>query len=589
MKKKLMISRQLFIAQIIVVEVLCILTALSFYAYNAYTLKNSEKARLASICSNTMTQIDAIVRTMDELSISITIADGFMPSMRGLATTNDEAHLTQLKQILAKEYLSKTSIYRIAVLSPNGNYVSLGRAELAKAELAGLVETGYWRQTDRRGNSKVLVGPMKDPWTKNDSSEVFSLIRAIHDGDNLLGYIEVQMKIDNINRIYEAQFRSSDLLFAIMNYSGDLFFASFPPNENNEYLQTIKENAAWYPTDSIETKNELISITSSNYTDWKTAVIMPKYVLYKPLTGAPGIVISFVILMGIGISMFSMLIFSQITKPIKKVVEQVEQINLESLSAPFEFITGSYETETLSEAFSTMKTRLAYSFNQEKAMGQMQLKTLMEALQSRIGPHFLYNTLGSIANMCESGNAQQAAEACFNLSDLLRYSSNYMTGLVTIREELDHLYRYLALMKGRYRHRLSYTIHALDRCLDVKILKLTIQPIVENAIKYCLSENEFVEVDIHIWDECEGKEVRILISDNGTGFKESALSGVQTILEQFLKKPADFSLEDAAPRGMGLSGTLMRLYLLFGEEKFSYRIHNCVGEGSIIELCIERV
>lgn len=585
MKRKRMISRQLFFAQIIIVEALCLTAALAFYAYNAATLKNSEKARLASLCSDTTAQIDAMVHSMDVLSISILTADGFVPAMRGMAFSDGGDYGAVLREIMAKAYVSNTGIYRVIALSPNGNAVSIGRNELSRKEAAALVADGYWHQTDRRGSSKVLHGPFDDPWMKNGPKEVFSLLRAVRDGEDLLGYIEIQMLTDHIKSIYQNQWWYNDLYFVIITGGDELFLSNFNPDENSGYIKSVIENAAWYPTDSIETGGEIISISASNYTDWKNAIIMPKSALYGSLYGVLRIAIVFSVLMGLGIAFFFWLIVEKITKPISKVVGQVEQISLENLDAPFEYVAGGYEVEVLSDAFGMMKSRLAEAFRHEKAVERMQAKTLLEALQSRISPHFLYNTLNSISNMCEAGNAQEAADACFHLSDLLRYSSNYTTGLVTIREELEHLRDYLALMKGRYQHRLCYEISADESCMDTKIPKLTIQPIVENAIKYSLTEAEQVRVGLNIAGNDGG--VCILVTDNGVGFDGSVLESLAETLGSFLKEPTRFSLDEAVPlRGMGLAGTLMRLYLIFGAERFHYEISNRQGGGASVELRI---
>lgn len=89
MKKKQMMSRRLFLALMIAVELLSLAFTVAFYAYNVVTLTNSEKMRLASLCESTTAQIDAMVHSMDELSISVTLSDGFLSAMRLLAEGAD--------------------------------------------------------------------------------------------------------------------------------------------------------------------------------------------------------------------------------------------------------------------------------------------------------------------------------------------------------------------------------------------------------------------------------------------------------------------------------------------------------------------
>jgi sensor histidine kinase YesM len=584
-KKKQMMSRRLFLALMVAVELLCILFAVAFYAYNVVTLKNSEKARLASLCESTTAQIDAMVHSMDELSISLTLSDGFLSSMRLISENADPAFWqARLRSILIKAYANRVSVYRVVALSENGNAVSIGRNELDAAEVRQMVKDGYWHDADRRGNSKVLAGPFTDPWVKEEPQQIFSLLRAVHDGDKVLGYIEVQMLTRNLSDIYRNSW-SGKLYYAIVNGDDRLFFSNFEPGQQDAYLSAILNNAAWYPTDSIETRDELLSVSGSNYTDWKAALIVPKSVVFQPLKGILPIALAFSLLMGVGMALAFRFVVVHITKPMERVVRQVQQISLDSLNAPFEYVSGSYEAEVLSEAFNTMKSRLADSFKKEKAIERVQSKVLLEELQSRIGPHFLNNTLGAIANMCESGDAQGAADACFSLSDLLRYSSNNFSILVSMRDEIDHLRDYLSLMKGRYCHRLEYEVTADKGCLQTRMPKLTIQPLVENAIKYSLGEREQVRVEVDV--RFEDGDTIVRISDNGPGFDPAVIRTVRQTVDKCLASPSEFPVDQFQQmRGLGLASTLVRLYLLNGEERFQYTIYNRPEGGSVIEFRI---
>jgi sensor histidine kinase YesM len=218
-------------------------------------------------------------------------------------------------------------------------------------------------------------------------------------------------------------------------------------------------------------------------------------------------------------------------------------------------------------------------------MERVQSKVLLEELQSRIGPHFLNNTLGAIANMCESGDAEGAANACFCLSDLLRYSSNNFSILVSMRDEIDHLNDYLSLMKGRYRHRLTYAITADPECLQTRMPKLTIQPLVENAIKYSLGERELVRVEVSV--RAVDGDVIVRVSDNGPGFDDAVIRTVRETVDRCVLSPSEFPVDQFAQmRGLGLASTLVRLYLLNGAERFQYAIFNLPEGGSVIEFRI---
>ncbi len=480
--------------------------------------------------------------------------------------------------------MQPVSVYRVVALSENGGAVAVGRNELDAAEVRAMVRDGYWHDADRRGTSKVLEGPFTDPWVKNGPQQLFSLLRAVHDGDRVLGYVEVQMLHPEPERrlpqqlVRQALLRHRQRRRAAVPLQLRAGAAGGVPQRHPAKRRLV-------PTDSIETKDELLSVSGSNYTDWKAALIVPKSAVYQQLGGILPIALAFSLLMGVGVALAFRFVVAHITKPLERVVAQVQEISLDSLDAPFESVSGSYEAEVLSEAFDTMKSRLNDAFKKEKAIERVQSKVLLEELQSRIGPHFLNNTLGAIANMCESGDAQGAADACFSLSDLLRYSSNNFSILVSMRDEIDHLRDYLSLMKGRYRHRLDYEVFADKGCLQTRMPKLTIQPLVENAIKYGLGERERVLVEVSA--RCEDGDTVVRIADNGPGFDEAVIKTVRETVDRCVLSPSEFPVDRFQQmRGLGLASTLVRLYLLNGEERFQYSIRNRPEGGSVIEFRI---
>ena len=143
-----------------------------------------------------------------------------------------------------------------------------------------------------------------------------------------------------------------------------------------------------------------------------------------------------------------------------------------------------------------MTARLKDNLETMNKMNALHVSTLFSTLQREIQPHFLYNTLGSIAYLCDSGKSEEAVKACFDLSDILRYASSYATSVVSVEDEIQNLEAYFSIMKARYRQRLSYSIACEREAAGYSLPKLTLQPLAENAIKYSLAEIEEVVIKI---------------------------------------------------------------------------------------------
>ena len=239
--------------------------------------------------------------------------------------------------------------------------------------------------------------------------------------------------------------------------------------------------------------------------------------------------------------------------------------------------TKSLETEILITSFESMASRLQEALERQKKMESVQNKALFDALQSVMGPHFLYNSLGGIANMCEQGENEEAADACYSLTEILRYAADYEDTEVTIGDEMDNLRSYLSIMKSRYRQRLEYEIYMDEECKYLLIPKLTYQPLAENAIKYSLIERETVVLKVSTI--CRDGKVVVKIADNGSGITEEAAKKIRNRLKEFTEEEVElYTSAKVQFGGMGLSGTLIRLSLFYGDG-FWYELDSQNEEG----------
>lgn len=155
---------------------------------------------------------------------------------------------------------------------------------------------------------------------------------------------------------------------------------------------------------------------------------------------------------------------------------------------------------------------------------QLKIKEELEALQSKINPHFLYNSLNTIAALVYD-QAPLAEELTLKLSKLFRYSINYgQQNFSTIKEEIEMITVFLEIEKIRLGNRLSFNIEVPPGLLDQTIPRFLLQPLVENALKHGLSNQE-QQGEISIELSKQGKNLLIAIYDNGQAFPQQVISG----------------------------------------------------------------
>lgn len=202
-------------------------------------------------------------------------------------------------------------------------------------------------------------------------------------------------------------------------------------------------------------------------------------------------------------------------------------------------------------------------------------RTTIRHLQSQINPHFLFNSLNTIASFCRT-NPDRSRELVLDLASYMRKSLNASKGFITLRDELKQVQAYLAIEKARFGDRITVRMDVPGECENWPIPPLIIQPLVENAIRHgVLATDSGGNIDISV--SRAGGELQVSISDDGAGMP----------VDQF---EAILSSDPEAPHGsdgVGLSNTNKRLEQIYGPgHKLSWNA--CQGKGTCISFTLPK-
>ncbi len=242
-----------------------------------------------------------------------------------------------------------------------------------------------------------------------------------------------------------------------------------------------------------------------------------------------------------------------ITQPIKDLRSRAESIGRGDLTARKPVAAEDETLQSLSEALEKMAERLnrLMELNQQE---QTRLYSMeLALLQSQINPHFLYNTLDTIIWLIEMGKPEQAVEMVSSLSNFFRTSLSKGNDVITMQEEELQVRSYLEIQHVRYKDILSYNIEmdpALENCV---IPKLTLQPLVENALYHGIKRKRGVG-SILVRSKLTDGEVLLAVQDTGAGMTKERL---QQLLASMDSKDTQI--------GFGLATVYKRLRLFFGE------------------------
>lgn len=275
-----------------------------------------------------------------------------------------------------------------------------------------------------------------------------------------------------------------------------------------------------------------------------------------------------------GTSLLGGLFSKLFSMPVKQLAKAMGEFEGNTENFTFRSVSGTSEIMSLSESFEHMATRIQKLMEQVRQEEISLRKTELKALQAQINPHFLYNTLDAIAWLCEEERNQDAVEMVNALAKLFRISISRGHELITIEKEMQHAESYLKIQKFRYKNQFTYHFDVDEECLPYLCNKITLQPIIENAIYHGL--NRMVdEGTICIGIHQQGENIVFTVEDNGVGMTKEQC-------EEILH-------EDAGDRtGIGIKNVNDRIKIYFGNE-YGLTITSELDEGTCVTICMPKV
>ena len=239
----------------------------------------------------------------------------------------------------------------------------------------------------------------------------------------------------------------------------------------------------------------------------------------------------------------------------------------------FEPIAGAVEVNRLSDSFEHLVKRIQQLMEEVKNEENTLRKTELKALQAQINPHFLYNTLDSISWMCEEGKTEEAVLMVNALAKLFRISISGGQEIIPIDKEIQHAECYLQIQKFRYTNQFDYEFDVDESCKEYLCNKITLQPMIENALYHGL--NMIDEGHIRIGIHEAGDEIIMTVEDNGVGMTEEQV--------------ADLFKNDGTDRhGIGVKNVNDRIKIYFGD-KYGISVESELDVGTRVIIRIPKI
>ena len=275
---------------------------------------------------------------------------------------------------------------------------------------------------------------------------------------------------------------------------------------------------------------------------------------------------------------FVMLLSRWLTRPTEQMLETIERIKNGETQLRVQPVGWSEELKVLGTEFNDMLDRVQAMAQEEYKYRLLVERTEYKMLQAQINPHFLYNTLNTMSGIATAQNCPLVSGLCHSLSAVFRYSLNMTDEFSTVQKEMEHVRNYLTIQSLRAKDQFTWRIEKEKGVDCLAVIKLIVQPIVENAIYHGM-EGMYGDGEIVIHAYREEDDLYISVKDNGMGMTQEQAEALLDYTRE---------VKTAKGNGLGVRNVHERIRLHFGEG-YGIKIISEVDEGTEVLLHLPAV
>lgn len=394
----------------------------------------------------------------------------------------------------------------------------------------------FWSEQAKYSSGEALLFGTQ-AYTSNLQSTryAFTVVRKIVDGLwNPIGLIAVDANISNMeNQVAELD-KVTHGKSLIVDENGKVVYDSDQKLLTTDISHTLlyrkAQGSAGSFYDTVSGRDRLNIYSSSSKTNWKVIISIPVDELTRDVKLTRNVTFAATLIIIVLALIISIILSFALTKPLTQLIQLMKKVQNGDLDVTFR-VKRRDEIGLLGHQFNRMLARIRQLIEDIYRIEEQKKEAELQALQSQINPHFIYNTLESIRMTAELNDDVEAADMISILGKLLRYSTSELTGKTTMKQELLYVRNYVELLGSRYPGRFLLEIDVPEELNEYSIIKLVFQPIIENAAYHGLDDSK---PQMHLSIKCEITEHKLLfhISDDGCGMDQDTLDKLNDSLKR---------------------------------------------------------
>ena len=426
------------------------------------------------------------------------------------------------------------------------------------------IDSEWYKKTLENKGRTTILGTHRQFYSENGTL-VFSVAKQIISPVNNrgIGVILLDFDLSMLKKTFHGMDLGNGSSIILSDSQGNIVYHTdesyiMDKLDDNIALQ-VKGKESGAVNIDLKGRKYLLIFDTLDLPEWKVVITIPINTLMQAWYVMEKIILSAGLILIVMILIISYLLSGLITKPVLNLTRQVHDVEMGNYSVSLTYDSRD-EIGQLSKGLASMVHRIKELIQKEYKAKLAENESELKALQAQINPHFIYNTLEIISSMAAVRNAPEIDDVAIALAGMLRYSIKTKGNIVPLSSEIQHIDDYMAVYHARFSNGIRLRKEIDDRFLKYGILKLTLQPLVENAIVHGFdghTENGEIVVSA---EEKDGI-LYLHVTDNGSGITKAKLDEIGDI---FRRDREEMTWEIDRTESIGLRNVNARLFLYYG-------------------------
>ncbi len=553
------------------------------------TLKNEVSAYVSNTLEQANKNIDNTFSQLSNMSANIGLNSTIQKILKSDVQRPADQKIRDdedASRIIQSEAMNFTDIESLFLFSYSGEVYSLKGTTNALPTDYNFTRQS-WFEKMKKLDRKSLIIPthtQMEVISEGKSKEVFGYITEIKDleSQKSIGFLFFEIDINVFDKLLQSIASDERSQLVIIDNNKTVIYHTQPEYISTQYrtnyVSEMLDKKQGFLANKGRNGEEIINFHTSANTGWMVLSVMPSDILYSRINSFELALIFTITLCIISAIVIAILMSNTLTEPISLLKSKMKLAESGDFDTQIK-VKSKDEIGELSLSFNKMLARIKDLIQRVYQTEIVRKEAELSALQAQINPHFLYNTLQIMDIMAEEKGADEISGACQALAKIFRYSISKGKEMVPLEEEIIHVKNYVFIQHLRLGEKISVEYHIPDALLKYEVIKLILQPLVENAIIHGI-EKDGKNCLIRLSATLTGDNLILTVEDNGIGMTAEELMKLQLSLYQ--------ETEEERPKrhgGIALKNVNDRIKL-YHNDKYGMSIQSKKHKGTKVTLIL---